>query len=150
MAISTPPAPPPFAPLLNHEARNINGLIIPAESEIKDVPLLFYYNFLTDGVLILHHPGTDGGIFATADTERRKKEAQHVFCDGCQSCIAQPADSLSALNDDCPQRGPLWLLPAVVLITKTSRGSQVPSPTQINRRRVVRQWHLRGAIKISV
>lgn len=30
----------PRAPLLNHEVRNINGLIIPAESEIKDIPFL--------------------------------------------------------------------------------------------------------------
>lgn len=46
-----------LASLLNHDVWNINGLIIPAESEIKDI-LFFYFSFLTDGDLILHQRGT--------------------------------------------------------------------------------------------
>lgn len=50
-----------LASLLNHDVWNINGLIIPAESEIKDI--LFYFFFLTDGDMILHQRGTVRGRY---------------------------------------------------------------------------------------
>lgn len=45
---------------LNHEVRIINGLIIPAESEIKGIS--FYCLYLADGGLILHHWSSDENL----------------------------------------------------------------------------------------
>lgn len=64
--------PPPLCSfLLNHEVWNINGLIIPAESEIKGIAF-FYCIFLTDGDLILHYRGTDKGILRRRYQIRKK------------------------------------------------------------------------------
>lgn len=87
--------------------RNINGLIIPAESEIKGNA--FYCSFLTDGGLILHHQSTDRSSFANPDIKSSPRSLHVDVTVGGIDChntslgskLNEAATALNALDNTC-------------------------------------------------